>query len=184
MQKKRGKVTLPIDLKALPPDELASAMAEDRIVEKMLREALSRPPAPMTTAKSIRDGEKLKAEMRIISQVTLLTRIERGEVITRDELIARLGGDRRWVVDALRSGRLFVLQAPSGVDYFAAFFADASYDRRSLGRVVRVLAGLPGPSIYHFFVSKWTSLGMTPLQALAEGRTKAVLVAARGFAER
>ncbi|HEY0491504.1 MAG TPA: hypothetical protein VGD30_18490 [Telluria sp.] len=184
MQQKMRKLTLPIDLNTLIPDELARALAEDVMVEKILRETLSRPPAPMTTAKSIRDGKKFMAEMQLVSQATLLSRIERGEVITRDELITRLGVNRRWVAAALRSGRLFALQAPSGVDYFAAFFADASYDRRSLGRVVQVLSGLPAASIYHFFVSKSVMLGMTPLEALAEGRVNAVLGCAAGFAER
>ena len=138
----------------------------------------------MSTSKSIREGEKLGAEMRRISQATLLSRMERGELITRDDLVTRLGGNRRWVTDALRSGRLFLFRAPSGVEYFPAFFADSSYDRRSLGRVVRELAGLPSPSIYHFFMSKSVMLRMTPLEALAEGRVKSVLDAARGFAER
>lgn len=180
----KKKLKMPIELDNPTPDEVARALAEDLIVDKILSHARSRPPAPMTTAKSIREGKKLMEEMRRASQATLLARIERGEVITRDELITRLGGKRRWVTDALRSGRLFSFQAPSGVDYFAAFFADGFYDRRSLGSVVRVLAGLPSPSIYYFFVSKSTWLGMTPLEALAEGRLNAVKAAAHGFAER
>jgi hypothetical protein len=181
---KNERPTLPIDLSTLLADEVAWALAEDRAVETILREARSRPPAPMTTAKSIRDGEKFRTEMHRISQATLLSRIERGELITRAELIKLLGDNQRWVKDALRSGRLFALQSPSGVDYFPAFFADASCNRRSLGKVVRVLVGLPGPSIYHFFVSKSVFLGMTPLEALAKGRVIAVLAAALGFAER
>jgi hypothetical protein len=181
---KNGMFTLPIDLNTLPPDEVARALAEDLSVEKVLRAARSRRQVSMTTAKSIRDGEKLRVEMHRTAQATLLSRIELGEVITRGELITRLGGNRRWVREALKSGRLFSLQAPSGADYFAAFFAGATFDRRSIGRVARVLVGLPGPSIYHFFVSKSVFLGMTPLEALAEGRVNAVLAAAHGFAER
>ena len=183
MDRKRT-LRLPIDFSTVPPDEVAKALSEDLAVEKILRDARRRPPAPMTTAKSIRNGEKFRTEMHRISQATLLSRIERGEVISRNELVTRLGGNRRWVREALTAGRLFALHAPSGGDYFAAFFADATYDRRSIGRVARVLAGLPGPSIYHFFVSKSVFLGMTPLEALAEGRVNAVLAAARGFAER
>lgn len=181
---KKGKFTLPIDLTTLPPDEVASALAEDRAVDKILRAARSRRAAPMATTKSIRDGVKLRAAMHRTAQATQLLRIERGELISRNELVSRLGGNRRWVADALRSGRLFSFRAPSGVEYFPAFFADSSYDRRSLGRVVRELAGLPSPSIYHFFMSKSVMLRMTPLEALAEGRVKSVLDAARGFAER
>lgn len=181
---KKPKLTLPVDLSTLPPDEVARALAEDRAVDKILRAVRSRRPAPMTTAKSIRDGEKLRAEMHRTAQATLLSRVERGELITREDLVTRLGGNRRWVTDALSSGRLFSFRAPSEVEYFPAFFADSSNDRRSLGRVVRELAGLPSPSIYHFFMNKSVMLRMTPLEALAEGRVKSVLDAARGFAER
>lgn len=181
----REKVlTLSRNVKTLSPDEVARAVAEENMVKKVLREVCNRRPAQMTTPKSIRDGEKLIAEMNRVSTAKLLSRIERGEVVTRDELVARLGGNRRWVKDSLRSGRLFSIRAPSGVEYFAEFFVNALYDRRSLGRVVRVLAGLPGPSIYHFFVSKSVMLGMTPLEALAEGRIAFVLDAAHGFTER
>lgn len=181
---KKGKLTVSIDLNSLPPDEVARALAEDLAFEKILREARRRSPSTMATAKSIREGEKVRAEMHRTAQATLLLRIERGELISRDELVSRLGGNRRWVRDALKTGGMFAFQALSGVEYFPAFFADASRDRRSLGRVVRVLAGLPSPSIYHFFVSKSVMLRMTPLEALAEGRVKSVLDAARGFAER
>lgn len=182
--RKKGNLTLPVDLSTLAPDEVASALAEDRAVDKILRSARGRRAAPMATAKSIRDGEKLRGEMHRTAQATLLLRIERGELISRDELVSRLGGNRRWVRDALRSGRLFSFQAASGGEYFPCFFADASHARRSLGRVVRALAGLPGPSIYHFLVNKSVMLGMTSLEALAKGRVKSVLDAARGFVER
>ncbi len=154
------------------------------MVEKILREARSRPPAPMVTEKSIRDGERFMAEMHRASEATLLSRIERGELITQDELVTRVGGNRRWVNNALKAGRVFSLQAPSGGGYFPSFFAESSYDRRALGRVSKVLPRLPGPGKYFFFISESLSLGMTPLQALAEGRVQEVLICAAGFAER
>lgn len=179
---KKPKITLPIDLSSLPSEDLAEALAENVMVEKILREARSRPPAPIVTEKASRDGAKFMAKMRRASEVALLSRIERGELVTQDELIARLRGNRRWVSDALKAGRIFSLQAPSGGDYFPSFFADSSYDRRALGRVSKVLAILPGPSKYHFFTNKSLTLGMTPLQALAGGRVKDVLICASGFA--
>lgn len=63
---------------------------------------------------------------------------------------------------ALRSERLFSVQAPSGVEYFPTFLVNESLDRRTLGKVVKVLSGLPGPSKYHFFVSKSFTLRMPP----------------------
>ena len=165
-------------------DELAKEVEEDIAAQRTLREALSRPPGPMVTEQSIRDGEKFMARMRRRSKAALLSRIKRGELITKDALIVQLGGSSRWFTAALKAERVFSVVAPSGVDYFPSFFADASYDRRALGRVVQALAGLPGQSKYSFFTTKFLSLGMTPLQALAEGRTKDVLYTALGFTER
>jgi hypothetical protein len=180
---KRRTLPFPLGLEGLPPEDVAEALAEGIKVEKILREARSRAPA-MATKNSIREGARFMAKMRRASEAALLSRIERGELVTQDELVARLGGNRRWVSDALRAGRVFALHAPSGIDYFPSFFADSSYDRRALGRVSKVLALLPGPSKYHFFTNKSFTLGMTPLQALAEGRVKDVLVCASGFAVR
>lgn len=181
---KRRNVSLPINLSSLPPEEVAKAMAEAVMVKKILREARTRPPEPMVSEESIRDGERIVAKMRRASEAALLSRIERGELVTKDELITRLGSNRRWVADALKTGRVFSLQSPAGADYFPSFFADISYGRRALGRVSKVLALLPGASKYQFFTNKSLTLGMTPLQALAEGRVKEVLVCASGFAVR
>lgn len=166
-------------------DHIDEDIAEiDRRFEEILREARSRPPAPMVTEKSAREAAALMAEFRKGSATALARRIERKELLTAEELVERLGGNRRWVSAALKSGRLFSVQAPSGVDFFPAFFADDSLDRRALGKVAKVLSGLPGASAYHFFVSKSFTLGMTPLEALAGGRVKEVLTTAAGFAER
>ena len=48
--------------------------------------------------------------------------------------------------------------------------------------IAQALRDLPPASKYHFFVSKWTNLGETPLEALKRGRVTEVLRAARGFA--
>ena len=154
------------------------------MVAKILSEARTQPPAPMANEQSIRDGEEFTAKMRLGSEAALLSSIDRGELITRNVLVTLLGGNRRWVNNALKDGRIFSLQAPSGIKYFPAFFADSSYDRRALGRVSKVLAILPGPSKYFFLTNKSLMLGTTPLQALVEGRVKDVLVCASGFAVR
>jgi hypothetical protein len=181
---KEQQVSLPIDLGGLPPEEVAQAMAEAVMVAKILRDARTLPPAPMHSVKSIREGEEFMAKMRLGSEAALLSRIDSGDLVTRDVLVTRLEGNHRWVNDALKAGRIFSLKAPSGVDYFPAFFADSLYDRRALGRVSKVLALLPGPSKYFFLTNKSLMLGMTPLEALVEGRVKDVLVCASGFAVR
>lgn len=181
---KERKVSLPVDLSSLLPEEVAKAMAEDVMVEKILHDASTRPPAPTVSEESIRDGEEFAAKMRFGSEAALLSRIDSGELVTRDMLVTRLGKNHRWVNNALKAGRIFSLQAPSGVDYFPSFFADSTYDRRAIGRVSKVLALLPGPSKYFFLTTKSLMLGMTPLEALVEGRVKDVLVCASGFAVR
>jgi hypothetical protein len=165
-------------------EEIAAALAEDRKVKRILRKARTRPQGPMLVEKTRRENAAIMAEFRAATEVAMLARIERAELITKDELIQRLGGNRRWVDSAIVSGRIFSLQSPSGVDYFPAFFADSPHRRRHLGMVARVLASLPGASRYHFFVSKSLVLGMTPLEALAEGRVKSVVDCASGFATR
>lgn len=183
MPKKRTP-QFPLGLEALPSEAVSEALAEENKVEKILREARSRAPGPIATEKSIRDGGRFMAKMRRASEAALLSRIERGEFVTKDELITRLGGNRRWLRDALKSGRVFSIRAPSGTDYFPSFFADCSYERGALGRVAKTLSNLPGQSRYHFFTSKSFTLGMTPLEALAKGRLEAVVKAAAGFAVR
>lgn len=173
-----------MDLSSLPPEEVAKALTESAMVAKILSEARTWPPVPMATEKSIRDGEEFVAKMRLGLEAALLSGIDRGELITREVLVTHLRGNRRWVNDALNAGRIFSLRAPSGVDYFPSFFADSLYDRRALGRVSKVLALLPGPSKYYFFINKSVMLGMTPLEALLEGRVKDVLVCAAGVAVR
>ncbi|MGZ8338615.1 MAG: hypothetical protein ACXWU9_03465 [Telluria sp.] len=124
------------------------------------------------------------AEFQRGSAAALVRRLESKELLTQAELVERLGGNHRWVTSALKGERLFAVQAPSGVDYFPAFYAAPSIDRRSIGKVAKVLSGLPAASKYYFFVSKSFMLGMTPLEALADGRVKDVLTVAAGFAER
>lgn len=183
MKKKKSPV-VPYGLRDLPNAQLERAAAEDRTVKQILRKALTRPTRPMATEKSIRDGERFMERMRQGSRVALLSRITRGELITREALILRLGGDSRWLNTALKAERVFSLPTPSGIEFFPSFFADASYDRRALGKVAQALAGLPGPSKYYFFTTKSFTLGTTPLRALAEGRAKDVLRCAVGFSER
>lgn len=177
-------LAVPPHLSGLPAEVAAAAIAEDAKVEKILRDARIRPPAPAVTEKSMREGAALMAKFRRGSAAALARRIESKELLTREELVERLGGNRRWVTSALKGERLFSVHAPSGVDYFPAFYADPSIDRRALGDVAKVLSSVPGASKYHFFVSKSFTLGMTPLEALAGGGVKNVLITAAGFATR
>jgi hypothetical protein len=175
---------IPPDLSSAPNEDRAAAIAEGVMVQQMLRDASSRPSTPMVTEQSVRHGAAIMAKFRRSSATALLKRIESGELITREELVKRLGGNRRWISSALKVSSLFSLQTPSGDNYFPAFYAASSIDRRAFSRVTKVLAGLPAASKYHFFLSKSFTLGMTPLEALAAGRVKETLTTAIGFATR
>lgn len=181
---KKNAPAVPSEICDLPKEELAKAMAEEIAVGRILQKARSRQTTPVVMEKSIRDGEKFVARMRRASQAALLWRIKHGELITKEALILRLGGNSRWFTAAVTAERVFSLPATSGIEYFPSFFADVMYDRSALGKVAHALAGLPGPSKYYFFTTKSLSLGTTPLQALAEGRAKEVLRCAVGFSER
>ena len=116
---------MPLLHASFPTDVVAAALAEGAKVKKILRDACSRPPASMVavTEKSIRDGAALMSDFRRRSAAALARRIESKELLTGEELVQRLGGNRRWVTAALTSERLFAVPAPSGV-YFPAFYAD------------------------------------------------------------
>lgn len=181
---KKKELALPIDFDKLPLAEIAWALAEDVNVEQILRRTQTGQRAPKAAEKQLHGDEKSMTRARRDSTGGFKSCIERGELITKEQLVERLGGNRRWLSAALKAGRVFSVPAPSGIDYFPSFFADASYERGALGRVAKVLVDLPRPSRYHFFTSKSTMLGKTPLQALAEGQVKNVLNCAVGFAER
>lgn len=179
----RRKRILPIDLSTLPPDVVAAAQAESEKVQAILAVAAKRPPTNVANAVSIAANAKIMKALHAGAAKKLIGRIRRKKLITKEELIEQLGGNRRWVNSALRAGRLFSLQAPSGIEYFPAFFADCSLRRRKLGRVAHALNGLPAPSKYFFFVTKFTSLQMSPLEAITLGRMSEVMECALGFAQ-
>jgi hypothetical protein len=180
----KRKFNLPIELSCLPADEVAEAVAEDVKFETILREARKGPPRPMVTKKSKSDGAKFMSGMREDSGRNLLSRIDHGELLSQEELLVKIGGNRQWLSYALRTGRIFSVRSPSDEEYFPSFFADNLDNRRVLGKVVQALKGLPAPTKYNFFVSESFTLQKTPLDALANGEVKAVLSAAVGFTER
>lgn len=167
------------------PIDAGDAMAfleEDAKVRALLNTARQRAALPMSTPASVRDGAAALADMQRASGATLLERIASQELITSAELQERLGIRRQSVSDAVKSGRLFAMLGPSGENYFPAFYADPALDRRAIEKVSKALGSLPAASKYFFFTTVMTTLQETPLQALAKGRLKEVLVAASTFA--
>lgn len=164
-------------------EEFKRAEKEDRIVERALGEVFNRPPRPMSTPESIAAGHAAMAEGRERAAEALARRIESKELLSAAELRSALGIPQAEIDDAVVSNRLFSFEAPGGEHYYPAFFAAADMERPSLELVAQKLGGLPAASKYHFFLSKWTNLGETPLDALKRGRVDEVLQAAAGFVD-
>lgn len=61
---------------------------------------------------SARRSAEFMTKMRLGSERALARRIESKELVSKDELIAMLGGRRRWVNEALKAGRPFSLTPP------------------------------------------------------------------------
>lgn len=121
-------------LDGIPADEVAAALAQDVKVAAILRRARTVPKEPQVNPDSERQNAEFVTKMRLVSAHAPARRIKNKELATKDEFVAMLGGRRRWVNEALSAGRLFLLEAPSGLEYFPAFFADDSYDRRGRGQ--------------------------------------------------
>lgn len=163
-------------------EELKRAAEEDRMLQRLLDDASNRPPRPMSTPESIAAGHAAMAEGRERAAETLARQIENKELLSAIELRSALGIPQAEIDDAVDSNRLFAFVGPDGEHYYPAFFAAADMDRASLELVAQELGGLPAASKYHFFVSKRTNLGDTPLEALYRGRVDEVLRSASGFA--
>ena len=163
-------------------EEMKRAEEEDRTFQRLLDETSNQQSRPMSTPESIAAGKAAMAEGRARAAETLARRIESKELLSAIELLSALGIPQAEIDDAVDSNRLFSFEAPGGEHYYPAFFAAADMDRASLELVAQELGGLPAASKHHFFVSKRTNLGETPLEALKRGRVDEVLRSASGFA--
>lgn len=164
-------------------DEMKHAEEEDRTLRRVLDEASNSQTRPMSTPESIAAGKAAMAEGRARAAETMARRIENKELLSAGELRGALGITQAEIDDAVEDNRLFAFVGPDGKHYYPAFYAVADLDRSGLELVAQELRDLPAASVYHFFVSKWTSLGATPLEALKRGRLAGVLQAAAGFVD-
>lgn len=83
----------------------------DALVDEVLRSAHQRAGRPMSTEKSIRDGEDFTAQMRRDAAVALLSRIERKVLLTEDELLDQLDISHRSLMAAVKAGAYSTLRA-------------------------------------------------------------------------
>jgi hypothetical protein len=86
--------------------------------------------------------------------------------------------------DAVETNWLFAIVAPSGENYYPAYYADPTLDCRILGRISEALGSLPASSKHYFFTTISAVLRETPLDALRSGREAEVLGLATRFARR
>lgn len=95
---------------------------------------------------------------------------------------------RGWPVEALANAceehRIFCLTR-EGAALYPEFFVDPKYKVRQLEALSKRLDDLTGGAKWLFMTTGKGSLGgMTPLQALHDGKFAAVMRAAEGYAER
>lgn len=108
-----------------------------------------------------------------------------GQLITAEELAARLDVSTQAISKALKAGRLFALEGGGRRLLYPAFYADGKVARRELETVTRALGDIPASSKWQFFTTPKGSLnGTTPLQALQRGDRQVVMTTAAGFVER
>ena len=163
-------------------DEMLRAQEEDRMLQRLLDDGSNQQPRPMSTPESIAAGAAAMTEGRKRAAKTLARRIANKELLSAGELRSALDVTQQDIDDAVALNRLFAFEGPDGERYYPAFYADADLDKVAFGMVAQELRDVPATSQYHFFVSKRTNLGETPLEALERGRVDEVLQAAAGFA--
>lgn len=105
-------------------------------------------------------------------------------LMSETEFIANLPGSANATVLGRRDRAVFGV-AREGKLYYPSFLADPTLRRRQLFAVARLLNGLDNFTKCVFFVTGKGSLGgITPLEALRQGKFRQVKVTAEGFAER
>jgi len=165
-------------------DVLGRAQREDALGEAVLEAARIGKATTMSSPESIRRGDETIARAVKNARTTTAAHIANKELLSSGELQQALGVKRQALSGAVKSERLFAIVGPSGENYYPAYYADPTLDRRTLEQVSKLLGSLPAASKHHFFTSVSTRLQETPLDALRRGRKDEVLAAAGGFVER
>lgn len=106
------------------------------------------------------------------------------QLVSEVELLKSLNCSTESIANAVADGTLFFV-VKDGQRMYPSFFADLSHKRRQLAAVAKLLKGLDGFTKWQFFVTGKGSLGgLTPLEALLQGKLRQVKTTAEGFAER
>lgn len=97
------------------------------------------------------------------------------------EMATRLGAPWSAMKRMATSGRIFSIRYASR-DFYPAFWSESCFDRSQLEALAHQLLGVSGSFQYAFFATVESTLGTSPLTALAEGRFQHAMDAARLFA--
>lgn len=123
-------------------------------------------------------------QMRMHAQHNMQAMVRGGDLLRATDFANALSISKQAVSKALRNKRVFTVEV-DGEQYYPALYLDPQLDRRQLEQVTKALGDLPGPSKLQFFLRAKHSLGgITPLQALKQGRFEQVRASALGFAQR
>ncbi|MES2264618.1 MAG: hypothetical protein V4724_39470 [Pseudomonadota bacterium] len=184
-EKSAGKPLQDEPLALLDPS--IPTISDDQV--KILLKKFTAPTKPAATSSArkalLAENEAFMANLATEAMADRQKNVQAGLLLTSREFCQRLQITRQAVSKAIKEFRLFSLDGPSGTLLYPAFFANPAANRRDLERVSQALGDLPGPSKWQFFTTPKASLrGRTPIEALANGETDSVLVAAAGFRER
>ena len=106
------------------------------------------------------------------------------QLLEEAEFARALDRPPKFIARLVANGTVFSVER-DGVRQYPSFFADPTLARRQLSAVVKLLGDLDDFTKWQFFVSGKGSLGgLTPLEALRQGKLRQVKVTAEGFAER
>ncbi|WP_434715719.1 hypothetical protein [Paraburkholderia sp. A3RO-2L] len=106
-----------------------------------------------------------------------------GQLRSPRDMWEALQMSRQALAKATREKRIFSVDVGSE-QYYPAFFLTENIDRKTLGKVTKLLGDLSGWSKWQFFTTPKGSLGdLTPLAALERGQLEQVERAALAFAE-
>ncbi|MBQ0942618.1 hypothetical protein KAK07_04660 [Ideonella sp. 4Y16] len=106
------------------------------------------------------------------------------QLVDAVEFAEALGCPVEGIAKLVSAGSVFFVER-DGVQLYPTFFADSTLRRRQLRAVVKTLGNWDNFTKWRFFVSGKGSLGgLTPLEALRQGRLLQVMRTAEGFAKR
>ena len=105
-----------------------------------------------------------------------------GELLDEDSFMGRLRWTSKQLEVAIAARRIFFFEY-GGIRCFPAFFCTSSFDPHQVQRISEALGSVGAGAKWQFFSTPKGSLGgRTPLDALSQGRFRAVERTARSFA--